>query len=277
MGADGVKIFDVNEVAEIFADHVEGNLFQTDVFITSVFFCVKVAVHVTVGANVVGKPIFALPSEGALDQNGVNVLHHILKYVFVAKVRLGKNVAVPKAEIIVGDGIVGRLLSLGFHVLDDAVGDQGFQVFIAFVVWVAQECGQLGNSTFSHGNSVEQGVVAFGCAEIFFDNPFRKMTEIGIGLQEPFQIYLKGKRWIVQSDEACNAAGDGMDANQFLVGQLREKLFDLTEMQGREIPLAVIVLNEHENRSVRIAVKMLHNGGVNFGVGFAMRIEKDGT
>ena len=40
------------------------------------------------------------------------------------------------------------------------------------------------------------------------------MTEIGIGLQEPFQIYLKGKRWIVQSDEACNATGDGLDANQ---------------------------------------------------------------
>ena len=48
-------------------------------------------------------------------------------------------------------------------------------------------------------------------------------------------------------------------------------------MQGREIPLAVIVFNEHENRTVRISVKMLHNGGVNFGVGFAMRIEKDGT
>ena len=49
-------------------------------------------------------------------------------------------------------------------------------------------------------------------------------------------------------------------------------------MQGHEIPLAVIVLNEHENRTVRISVKMLHNGGVNFGVGFvAMRIEKDGA
>ena len=265
MGADGVKIFDVNEIAEVLADQIEGNLFQTDVFITSVFFCVKVAVHVTVGSNVVGKPIFTLPSKGTLDQNGADILHHILKYVFVAEVRLRKNVAVPKAEIIVGDGVVGRLLSLGVHVLDDAMGDQGFQVFIAFVVGVARECGQLGNSTFSHGNSVEQGVVAFGCAEIFFDNPFRKMTEIGIGLQEPFQICLKGKRWIVQSDEACSATGDGMDANQFLVGQLREKLFDLTEMQGSEIPLAVIVLNEHENRSLRIAVKMLHNGGVNFG------------
>ena len=48
------------------------------------------------------------------------------------------------------------------------------------------------------------------------------MTEIRIGLQEPFQIHLKGKLGIVQSDEACNAAGDGMDANQFLVGQLRK-------------------------------------------------------
>ena len=82
MGTDGVKILDINEIAEVLADQIEGNLFQTDVFVPSVFFCVKVAVHVTVGANVVGKPIFALPSECTLDRSlGIGEEESLVEYM----------------------------------------------------------------------------------------------------------------------------------------------------------------------------------------------------